>query len=127
MDQRQLYHAIEKTASKDYRSDEELLRNVVQEVINSDQMRIKGGRIWKLVPRRNVYVIVDQIGEVKSIPEGFAIKVSEYPDFVQVGTKKTVLNMERNPDLIKTGIQRFSATGVGDKTKVKEHVLYQYI
>ncbi len=127
MNQRQLFHAIEKTASKDYRTDEELLDSVVQEVINSDQMRIKGGRIWKLVPRKNAYILVKQIGEVKSIPQGFAIKVSDYPDFILVGSKKTVLSNERNPELIKTGIQSYSATGVGDKTKVKDNLLYQYI
>lgn len=127
MNQRQLYHAMEKTASRVYRTDEELLQSVVQEVINSDQMRIKGGRIWKLVPRKSAYILVKQIGEVRSIPEGFTLKVSEYPDFVNVGNRKTVLSTEQNPDLRKTGIQRYSATGVGDKTKIKDLQLYQYI
>lgn len=42
MNQRQLFHAIEKTASKNYRNDEELLLSVVHEIIGSDEMRIKG-------------------------------------------------------------------------------------
>jgi len=46
MNQRQLFHAIEQIASKDYRTDEELLNSVVQEIASSDQIRIKGGRIW---------------------------------------------------------------------------------
>ena len=127
MNQRQLYHAIEKTASKNYRNDEELLLSVVQEIIGSDEMRIKGGRIWRLLPRKNAYAIVKQIGKVKSIPDDFTLKVSEYPDFVKIGSQKTVLNSEQNQDLRIRGIKKYSATGVGEKIKVKGVPLYQYI
>ena len=127
MNQRQLFHAIEKTASKDYRNDEELLLSVVQEIIGSDEMRIKGGRIWRLLPRKNAYVVIKQIGKVKSLPDEFTLKVTEYPDFVKIGSKKTVLDSERNQDLRKRGIENYSATGVGQKIKVKGVPLYQYI
>ncbi|MCL4510210.1 MAG: serine/threonine-protein phosphatase [Bacteroidetes bacterium] len=127
MNQRQLFHTIEKTASKDYRSDEELLQNVVQEIISTDQIRIRGGRIWKLIPRKNAYILVKQMGQVKSIADNFTIKVSEYPDSIRIGNQKTVLSSEQNPDLRKRGIENYSATGVGDKTKVKGVPLYQYI
>lgn len=127
MNQRQLFHAIEQIASKDYRTDEDLLHSVVQEVANSDQMRIKGGRIWKLVPRRNAYVLVRQIGKVRSLEGNFTIKVTDYPDFVKIGNEKTLLSPERNAYLRKEGIEKYSATGVGDKLKVKGIPLYQYI
>lgn len=127
MNQRQLYHAIEKTASRDYKNDEELLQSVVQEIMNSDQIKIKGGRIWKLVPRKNTYILVKQLGQVKLIADDFTQKVSEYPDFVAIGNQKTLLSSERNPNLRKRGIEGYSATGVGEKTKVKGVPLYQYI
>ncbi len=127
MNQRQLFHAIEQIASKDYRTDEELLNSVVQQIASSDQIRIKGGRIWKLIPRRNAYVLVRQVGKVRSIAENYMIKVSEYPDFVKIGNEKTLLSPERNADLRKEGIDKYSATGVGDKIKVKGIPLYQYI
>ncbi len=127
MNQRQLYHAIEKTASKDYRTDEDLLLGVVHEIVGSDEMRIKGGRIWRLLPRKNAYVIVKQIGKVKSLPDDFMLKVSEYPDFVKIGSQKTVLDAEQNQDLRSRGIEDYSATGVGEKIKVKGVPLYQYI
>ena len=127
MNQRQLFHAIETTASKDYKNDEELLQSVVQEIISSDQIRIRGGRIWKLIPRKNAYVLVRQVGQVKSIAENFTLKVSEYPDFIRIGNQKTLLSPEQNPDLRKRGIESYSATGVGDKVKVKGVPLYQYI
>lgn len=127
MNQRQLFHAIEQVASKDYRSDEELLQSVVREIANSDQIRIKGGRIWKLIPRKNAYILVRQVGKVKWLEEHITIKVSEYPDFVRIGNEKTLLGMERNADLRKEGIKKYSATGVGDKVKVKGIHLYQYI
>jgi sigma-B regulation protein RsbU (phosphoserine phosphatase) len=127
MNQRQLFHAIEKTASKHYDSDEELLLSVVQEIIGSDEIRIKGGRIWRLLPRKNAYTIVKQLGNVKPLPEDFTLKVSDYPDFVKIGSQKTVLNFEENQDLRNRGIERYSATGVGEKIKVKGVPLYQYI
>lgn len=127
MNQRQLFHAIEQVASKHYRTDEELLESVVREIANSDQIRIRGGRIWKLVPRRNAYVLARQVGKVKWLDENFTIKVTEYPDFVRIGNEKTLLSPERNADLRKEGIVKYSATGVGDKVKVKGVPLYQYI
>lgn len=127
MNQRQLFHAIEQIASKDYRTDEELLHSVVREIANSDQIRIKGGRIWKLIPRKNAYVLVRQVGKIKSLKDNYTIKVSEYPDFVKIGNVKTLLSSERNADLRKEGISKYSATGVGDKIKVKGIPLYQYL
>ncbi|MCL4538854.1 MAG: serine/threonine-protein phosphatase [Bacteroidetes bacterium] len=127
MNQRQLYHAIEQIASKDYTTDEDLLHSVVKEIANSDQIGIKGGRIWKLIPRKNAYVLVKQVGKVKSLAENYMIKVSEYPDFVRIGNEKTLLGSERNADLRNEGIKKYSATGVGDKMKVKGIPLYQYI
>ncbi len=127
MNQRQLFHAIEQIASKDYKTDEELLNSVVNEVANSDQMRIKGGRIWKLFPRKNAYILVRQIGKIRFLDENYTIKVSEYPDFVRIGNEKTLLSSERNAELRKEGIEKYSATGVGDKVKVKGIPLYQYI
>ncbi len=127
MNQRQLYHAIEKIASQNYASEEELLKNVVQEVINSDQIRIKGGRIWKLIPRKNAYVLVQQVGQVKPLQENYTIRVSDYPDFVKIGAQKTLLSSERNPYLLKKGIEKYSATGVGQRIKVRGQWLYPYI
>ncbi|MCL5268890.1 MAG: serine/threonine-protein phosphatase, partial [Bacteroidetes bacterium] len=127
MNQRQLYHAIEKIASKEHKNDEEVLASVVQEIISSDEIRIKGGRIWKLIPRKNAYVLVKQLGHVRSLSEGFVIKVSEYIDFVRIGSQKTLLTSERNQALRKGGIESYSATGVGEKLKVKGLPLYQYI
>ncbi|HUI30492.1 MAG TPA: PP2C family protein-serine/threonine phosphatase [Candidatus Acidoferrales bacterium] len=127
MNQRQLFHTIEKTASKDYRNDEELLLSVVREIIGSDEMRIKGGRIWKLVPRKNAYVLVKQIAKVKALPDDFMLKVSDYADFVKIGIQKTLLNTEQNQDLRSRGIEKYSATGVGEKVKVKGVPLYQYV
>ncbi len=127
MNQRQLYHTIEKIASKDHKTDEEVLAGVVQEVISTDEIRIKGGRIWKLIPRRNAYILVKQLGQVRSLKEGFVIKVSDYADFVRIGSQKTLLTSERNQALRKGGIERYSATGVGEKVKVKGLPLYQYI
>ncbi len=127
MNQRQLFHAIEQIASKDYRTDEELLNSVVQEIAASDQIRIRGGRIWKLIPRKNAYILMKQIGKVKSVAENYTIKVTDYPDFVRIGNEKTLLSHERNADLRKEGIEKYSATGVGAKIKEKGVPLYQYI
>ncbi|HEY9166741.1 MAG TPA: PP2C family protein-serine/threonine phosphatase [Candidatus Kryptonia bacterium] len=127
MNQRQLFHAIEKMALKDYKSDEDLLQGVVEEIMNSDQIRIKGGRVWKLIPRKNTYILVKQIGKVKMMADEYAIKVSEYPDFVKIGNQKTLLSSEANPDLRKRGIAEYSATGVGEKVRVKGIHLYPYI
>lgn len=96
-------------------------------ILGSDEMRIRGGRIWRLAPRKNAYAIVKQIGKVKPLPDDFMLKVSDYPTFVRIGNEKTVLDTEQNQDLRSRGIKNYSATGVGEKTKVKGVPLYQYI
>ena len=62
MDQRKLYRTIETVASKTLASDEELLAEVVEQIISNEQIKLTGGRIWKL----NVLKILSVISNRKS-------------------------------------------------------------
>jgi len=127
MNQRKLYHTIESIASQTFESDEALLKHVLEEVIRNEQVNVKGGRIWKLNPNKRSYTLLYQTGGVDHIPEGFTIRVSEYPIFLEVGRRKSALADETNQYLRKKGIRTYSATGVGEKIRVQNYTLYPYV
>lgn len=127
MNQRKLYHTIESIASQKFDTDEALLKHVLEEVLRKEQVNVKGGRIWKLRPNKRSYTLVYQTGDVDHIPEGFTIRISEYPIFLEVGRRKSALADETNRYLRKKGITTYSATGVGEKLRFQNQPLYSYI
>jgi sigma-B regulation protein RsbU (phosphoserine phosphatase) len=127
MNQRRLYHTIEKLASQHYAAPEELLTHVVEDVVRNEQMSINGGRIWKLTDSAKSYKLIHQVGNVEDIPPGFRIKVAHYPIFVDIGKRKTVLANETNTFLRGKGIVKYSATGIGNHIKSPYGRLYQYV
>jgi phosphoserine phosphatase RsbU/P len=134
MEQRKLYKTLE-DAMKGYAkssSDIDLLSFVLEQVINNENIDITGGRIWQLNEDKSAYRMVEQRGEVEKIRKGYELKISDYPNFYEVGRNRTVIAKETDSYLSELGIQLYSATGVGEKYKVKDsngndQYLYQYI
>jgi sigma-B regulation protein RsbU (phosphoserine phosphatase) len=127
MDQHKLYRTIKFLSDGQYRTDEQLLSNVLEHIIKSEEIPIKGGRIWKLEPTAGTYRLVRQFGEIDSIAKNFRIRVLDYPPFLQLHRKGTIVSTETNRYLMKKGIRLFSATGVGEKVRWKGYNLYQYV
>ncbi len=127
MDQKKLFRTIETVASKIFSSDEELLTDVIKQIINNEQIKLTGGRIWKLHPRKKAYRLLFQTGKVQKIPDDFLLVLKDYPLLDKITEERTILAEETDKTLLSKGILKYSASGVGRKIKIGEKRFYEYL
>jgi sigma-B regulation protein RsbU (phosphoserine phosphatase) len=127
MDQHRLYRTIRELGDRTFRSEEQLLSFVLDNIITNEEIPIRGARIWKLEPLAGTYRILKQYGEMEPIARSFRLKAEEYPPFLQLARKGTIFGTEINKYLQRHGIKLYSATGVGEKVPFRTHQLYQYV
>ncbi len=127
MDQKKLYRTIETVASKLFNTDKELLGDVVKEIVQNESIRLTGGRIWKLDPKKKSYRLIFQTGKVQKIQEDFMLLIKDYPFFEKVVEERTILADETNKTLRSKGILKYSASGVGRKIKIGEKKYYEFL
>jgi sigma-B regulation protein RsbU (phosphoserine phosphatase) len=127
MNQRRLYRTIESFASHDFKTDKELLKHVVNEIVKDEQINIKGGRIWQYEPSTDSYRLIHQIGVIDRVEQGYRIALSSYPIFYQLADQRSLIANETDRYLRKKGIVKYSATGVGEKIEAKKGKIPQYI
>ncbi|HWP81526.1 MAG TPA: PP2C family protein-serine/threonine phosphatase [Bacteroidota bacterium] len=127
MNQRRLYRTIESFASKHFKTDRELLKHVVNEIVKNEDIAIKGGRIWLYDPSTESYRLIHQIGMMQRLEPGYVIPVARYPIFLRLAEHRSVLAKETDKVLQKKGILKFFATGVGEKIPFKKGFLYPYV
>jgi len=127
MDQHRLYRTIQLLTEDPWDSAEQLLGNVLENIIRNEAIPIIGGRIWKLDPATGAYRLKQQVGDVDPIKQNFRLNISDYPMFTQLHRKGTMVETETNKYLRQHGIKLYSATGVGEKVRWKNHLLFQYV
>ena len=127
MDQHKLYRTIQLLGETKFRTEEQLLGHVLESIIKNEDIPIRGGRIWKLEPAGGSYRLLRQFGEMEPIDANFRIRVADYPLFLQLPRKGTLIGKESHPYLLRKGIKTFSATGVGERVEWKGYELYQYV
>jgi serine phosphatase RsbU (regulator of sigma subunit) len=134
LEQRKLYRTLENAMKEfpHFEREEELLRYVLKEVISYEKIDITGGRIWQLSEDKRSYKMMEQLGEIEKIRKGYSLNLEAYPTFFEVGKQRTVITKETDKYLSQLGIHLYSATGVGEKYKVKDsqgkdQFVYQYI
>jgi sigma-B regulation protein RsbU (phosphoserine phosphatase) len=134
LDQRKLYRTIDNAlkAYPKFENEPELLQYVLKEVINNEQIDITGGRVWQLTNNKTAYKMIEQLGEIEQVKRGYTLNLDDYPVFYQVGQNRTVIANETDKYLSDLGIHLYSATGVGERYKVKDkngndQIVYQYI
>jgi sigma-B regulation protein RsbU (phosphoserine phosphatase) len=127
MNQRRLYKTIESFASQDFKSDTQLLKHVVNEIVKSENISIKGGRIWQYEPSTESYRLIHQIGDIERIEQSYRLPVATYPMFVQLGVQRSIVAKETDKYLRTKGILKYSATGVGEKLPSKKGPVHQYV
>ena len=127
MNQRRLYRTIESFASDVFRTDKELLKHVVNEIVKSPDIQIKGGRIWQLQPKLLSYSLIHQIGQIERLDKGYTLEISQYPVFQRLMEQRSILANETNPYLRQKGIIKYSATGVGEKIALEAGDVFQYV
>ena len=127
MDQIKLHKTVETIASQKFTSDEEMLTTVVNEIVHDQTTGFTGGRIWKLYPEIEGYKLLYQTGKMEKIEKNFVIRALEYPVFEQLAQSRTILGHETIEALRKKGIFKYSASGVGHKTKIQGKPFYHYV
>jgi sigma-B regulation protein RsbU (phosphoserine phosphatase) len=127
MNQRRLYRTIESFASEHFRTDKELLKHVVNEIVKEEAIDLKGGRIWQYEPSTESYLLIHQIGVIDRLEPGYRIKASDYQIFYRLAEHRSVIGTETDRYLRKKGIIRYSATGVGEKIDTKKGKVFQYV
>jgi serine phosphatase RsbU (regulator of sigma subunit) len=127
MDQHKLYRTILLLTEQEFRSDEQLLGSILENIIRIEEIPVRGGRIWKFEPSTGTYRLARQYGEIDRIEKNFRLKVEEYPPFQQLAKRGTVVATETNKQLRQAGIRLYSATGVGEKIRWKTYDLYPYV
>jgi sigma-B regulation protein RsbU (phosphoserine phosphatase) len=134
LEQRKLYRTLE-NAIKEYphfENEEVLLKYILNEVIHNENIDITGGRIWKLSDDKTSYKMIEQQGEIETVKKGYTLPLETYPVFYEVGQNRTVIAKETDKYLSDLGIHLYSATGVGEKYRVKDQegkdrYIYQYL
>jgi phosphoserine phosphatase RsbU/P len=127
MDQHRLYRTITLLADEQFRTTEQLLAYILENIIHNEDLPIKGGRIWKLEPPSGTYRIIRQFGDMEPIKKNFRLRILDYPLFLQLPRKGTIVGTETNKYLRQKGIRLYSATGVGERVQWKGYSLYPYV
>lgn len=127
MDQKKLHKTIESIASQKFENEEEMLKYVLEQIVNDKSFEVTGGRIWKLEPDSFSYKLLYQTGNMEKIDPRFRIRLKNYPEFDRIANERTILADETLTELKKKGIFRYSATGVGSRVKLNGKIYYEYI
>ena len=127
MQLRKLYRTIEGLAHRQFDKEEDLLKHVMHEIVQNEEIHIKGGRTWKFEPKTGTYMLLHQEGELERIESNYRIKVKDYPVFLELSKVRTVLASEQDQYLRKRGIIHYSATGIGEKVQWRDQTLYRYV
>ena len=126
MNLRRLYRTIESFASDRFSTDKELLKHVLNEIVKSPDIKIKGGRIWELDPKTLSFKVIQQIGLIERIETRYRLPV-DYPAFQWLSEQRSIIANETDPSLKRIGIAKFAATGVGERVSTKHGSFPQYV
>ena len=127
MKQRQLYRTLETVASKKFATEKELLIEILNQIVTDNNIDVTGGRLWKLDTEKQGYRLLYQTGNVPKITPAFILLISENPIFELISKERTVLADETNNYLIKKGIFKYSASGIGSKRPIGDERYYEYM
>ncbi len=127
MDQKKLIKTFDTIASGNFKTDTELLKYVLEEIVSKEQFNLNGGRLWKLDSPSAAYKLVLQIGNLTKIPENYMLSITENPILEQIAKERTILADETDMTLLSKGIFRYSASGVGKKINVNGKKYYEYL
>ncbi len=91
------------------------------------KLMLPEGRVWHLDTGRKGYSLLLQKGNVQKIKSNFILTIKDNPIIDTVAEERTILADETNEILIKKGIFKYSASGIGEKVKIKGRKYYQYL
>ena len=127
IDQKKLHRLVESIASGKFKTEEEMLITIVNEIVGNEAIDITGGRIWKLNTQTESYHLLYQTGKIGKIDTTFQIDIYRYPILDLIAKQRTILGTETISTLRKKGIFKYSASGVGGRKKIKDKFYYEYL
>lgn len=127
MDQKKLHKLVETIASREVSTEKELLVKVIDQIIENEDIKVTGGRIWQLNEEKKSYRIIYQTGNFEKLNPEFELKVGEDPIFLRITQERTLLGNETNEILREKGIFKYSASGVGSKKKIDGERYFEYL
>lgn len=127
MEQKRFYKTIDALASKKFDTEKDLLFEVLKQLVESARTNINGGRVWKLNPGKGAYELVFQMGRVQKIKKNFELSLKDNPILGAISKYRTILADETNETLLKKGIFKYSASGIGSRIKVTDGFFYEYL
>jgi sigma-B regulation protein RsbU (phosphoserine phosphatase) len=127
MNQRRLYRTIESFALEQFRTEKDLLKHVLNEIVKSEDILLKGGRLWQYESSTESYRLIHQIGQIDRLDSGYRIQVARYPMFKHLVEQRSIIANETDRYLRKKGIVKYSATGIGDKVPYRNGTVFQYV
>ena len=127
MDQKKLHKLVETIASREVSTEKELLIKVIDQIVENEDVKITGGRIWQLNEDKKTYKILYQTGNFEKINPDFELNVADDPIFAHIAQERTILGTETNALLREKGIFKYSASGVGSKKKIDGERYYEYL
>lgn len=126
-----IYQNLNKTvdtiASRYFPTEINLLTTVINELVSDRKVKFNGGRLWVLDSDKKAYKLIYQKGRVKQIEKNFLIGIHDYPNFNRIATERTIIDSETNSSLISRGIDKFFASGAGNKIKIGNYNYYEYL
>ena len=127
MNQRRLYRTIESFASVQFKTEKDLLKHVLNEIVKTEDILLKGGRLWQYEPSTESYRVIHQIGQIDRLDSGYRIQVARYPMFQHLIEQRSIIANETDRYLRKKGIIKYSATGIGDRMPYRDKTVFQYV
>lgn len=128
--QAELEQILDDVTANDYDNPLEILSDFVEQLIESTDKVITGGRVWKLIPEKYGYELQFQAGEMRQIPLGFTNSLSDelfHKELLSLRKDKIVRSQESNEELIKFGIGNYAGVGVGEVVHLQSGKYFEYL
>lgn len=128
--QAELEQILDDVTANDYDNELEILSDFVEQLIQSTEKKITGGRVWKLVPEKFAYELQFQAGEMREIPLGFTHSLTDelfHKELLSLKSDKVFTSQESNEELIKLGIGNYAGVGVGEVIHLQSGKYFDYL
>jgi sigma-B regulation protein RsbU (phosphoserine phosphatase) len=106
-----------------------LLKETLEELCNKKDYEISGGRIWKLNREKKRFDLVYQYGNVNKIPDDYSVSFDEskaMDAMKELYQKRILVDEEEDSVLKKSGIFKYSLSGLGELVSTPSGKFYEF-
>lgn len=125
--QKETFKIVSRLTSGRFKTEENLLKALIRDVVAEEKFDIIGGRLWKLDAVDKSYSLKYQVGKIKQIEIGYSLKIQDQPILDKLHKERTLLNYETDEYLQQKGIKLYSVIGVGEIVRSGGGRYYEYV